>query len=472
MYEIKDAQGVVNNHTTISSLGSFLKNSRYEPEYLEFIKDRIRFAYPKTIWMQLSVDDNADATGLKTRLTLPLELGKHLAEWFATAKFRRIVFDFRNVTLFDLRRLLEFLRVAAEKLKAPYYLCDRLLAPLLIERGVDASRIYDNDRLLLRELRHASDLERCNVGLPIAVSADCIDRALTQYASPERINSSDVVVFDMSDVQEIDFEAAAMFTPYIHTLASRYGLLTCFANFRRKVLRGLQDLGALRPVFPYVIGSPAPAPAGLGDRGDILPMHSFTDEQLTDINNLCLQGALRILKIEPKWLNPASRIPVDPDWGPSRHRTGLIFNLLNTINELNENVARHAGSQGHIMMQLDVNRGLSLYIGDSGIGLADGLSRDYDLKVASDLEAARLAFRLRQYREKRRNLGHGHGGRGLTKVRKILSELNGRIKLQTGSAIALFSGRRHTPSESSDDHFFVQGTHYNLFIPTPKQLAR
>jgi hypothetical protein len=468
MYTIRDAEQVLERHATISSLKIFLQNTRCPREYLEFIKNRIHFVYPKTIWMRLSVEN--DALELKTRLNLPLDLASHLRQWFAAAQFRRIVFDFRNVTIFDLSELLRFLGLAATDLTASYYLCDPAMAPLLTDFKIETSRIYDSERSLLRELRQISELEPCTVLLPRVLTADSLDRALIERGLSDAVKSSDVVVFDMNAVQEIEFRAASMFTPYIYTLARRHGVLTSFTNFRRKVLRDLQDLRALRPISGYIIGAPAPAPPGLGSQGNVLPMHAFTKEQLPEISNLCLKGALRILSVDPRWLNPATRPPLVANWEPSRRRTDLLFHLLNVINELNENVARHADSPGCIMMrlniELNVGHGLFVYIGDSGVGLARGLSRDYDLSICSHLEAARLAFDLREHRKERRDVGYGFGGRGLTKVREIIRQLKGSIRLQTGDAIALFSEKKYASSESSEGHFFVEGTHYNLFIPT------
>jgi anti-anti-sigma regulatory factor len=324
---------------------------------------------------------------------------------------------------------------------------------------------------VLRELRKAVDLRPLCISLPETVSADALEAAMALCAPASALTANDVVIFDMNAVIKVDFTAASMLTPVITSIAHRYGVLSSFVNMRRKVARELERLGALRPVFSYVIGSPEPSPAGLGQWADIFPMHAFRPDQLSEIRSLAEAGCRRILGTHTPWLSATSRLPMVPKPVSYELRATLVRSLLRLVDELVQNVAMHSHGRGYLMIELDPNCGLSVYVGDSGVGLAKELAKRYTLPISNDLSALRYAFDLKHHRDKRRPIaGFRFGGRGLENVRQILSELRGEIKIRSGTAVAVYSPyKNQLPLQCSGRRYPIQGTHYNVFIPTPSK---
>lgn len=469
MHEFRTAEEVVRDHPLLSSLRPFLRKAGCTAAQIKFLERRIAFAYPKTIWIRLSVDEPDE---LEVRFTISQnDLGVVLQQWLTKNSFGRSVFDFRGVTILDLIPLLDFLHAATAGLGARYYLCEAALTPLLSQAHVPVGQIRNDESTLMQELRRPDQLRSRVVPLPENVSSRKLDAALLNYAAKVDLEGCDLVVFDMNDVLRIPFDSASLLTPVVTTIAHKSGALTAFTNMRRRIAHELQRLGALRPVFTYLIGAAEPAPPGLGNWPSTFPMHAFRPDQLTAIRSLAQAACQRILETHGSWLSATSRLPIIPKPVSFELRATLVRSLLRLINELLQNVAQHSQGRGYLMMDLEPAIGLSVYIGDSGIGLAKPLSKRYALPIRTHLSALRYVLDLKRYRDKRRSVaGFTFGGRGLENVGQILSDLRGAITIRTGNAVATFSPyKSRAPLESSAHHYSIQGTHYNIFIPTPSK---
>jgi hypothetical protein len=147
------------------------------------------------------------------------------------------------------------------------------------------------------------------------------------------------------------------------------------------------------------------------------------------------------------------------------------MDLLRVVDELIDNAAHHSGGLGYLMIELnpEPKKGLSIYIGDTGIGLARGIQRSYKERVEGDLEAVGIALRLVDYLPKRRQLRgtSAFGGRGLEHVRILLKRLSATAWIRSGTAMAEFAPRKgQEPIKVYPNLYDVQGTHIHINIPT------
>lgn len=122
-------------------------------------------------------------------------------------------------------------------------------------------------------------------------------------------------------------------------------------------------------------------------------------------------------------------------------------------------------------MELDPlpDQGLRIYVGDTGIGLASGISKSYGIGNLSHVKAVEMSMTLADQIERRRTLPGplAFGGRGLEHVGVMLKRLRGTISMQTGHAMAEFAPtKKRKPLNTYKDLYHIQGTHVHIKIPT------
>jgi len=148
-----------------------------------------------------------------------------------------------------------------------------------------------------------------------------------------------------------------------------------------------------------------------------------------------------------------------------------VNQLRHVIKELIDNVAGHAYGLGYVMMELNPQpkHGLSIYVGDTGIGLARGIAQSYHIEGLSDVDAVKMSMCLGDQLDRRRRLPGtlALGGRGLEHVGVMLKKLSGTIWVRSGNAMATFSpGQKRDPIEVTDGLYQTQGTHFHIKIPS------
>jgi hypothetical protein len=475
MHQHRLAEGVVEGHPLVEGLQQFLRREKIDPHWIQFLKSRVHFAYPKTLWIKLFAEA---PTELKLRHALdPERIGGALNRWIKQrGEFRRIVFDLRGVRILDIDLMLAFFKIVSSTLSERFYLHDAQLADVFDRRNVDEKAIFDSEAAMLSRLRSAPNASPCTVEMPGTLTLDSFDKALRRYAPAARLAQADVVIFDMQSVTKIDFQALSMLAPTIHSIAHLHGTLASVSNARRTITRSFEEHGTFQIVLPYLtepvgIATTPPNLAG------ILPILAFTDQEFIEVQRFFDQKVETMFDAFKEWFSEIARLTPEELKHISVSRTEdrisrfkyLFTNLQQIIKELAENVAAHSHGLGYLAMQLDRNDGLRIYVGDTGIGLAKGIRAHYQLPIRSDLSAVQLAFSLGNYRDKRRkDPGSSFltGGRGLDKVGFILESLGGEVIVRSGTAVAAFqprSGRDATLKRSR--LYNVLGTHVHLFIP-------
>lgn len=463
MQEHDVAYGIIDDHPLVGGLDRFFRKHGIAADLIDFFSTRIFFAYPKTLWFRLFAEVPRD---VKLRQALgSSEIGEVFAAWISDrAVFKRIVFDLRGITILDLDPLLAFFARARGD-RANFYLCDLPLIPLLLHKGVDRELVRSSELAILHNLRNANVFDGCVVQPSQSLTIKTLDRALVKQAPRSELTARDLLVFDLNRATRLDFTAASMIGPIIHSTANTFGTLALVTNTRRKVRRLLEELGFWRTMSPYLLnGRSAIAPGTPA----IFPLQTFTGDNLIDLQDRCAAAFDDMVSTFGGWFARVAKLTKLSRQVTINRTALLIRDLRQVIRELTENVALHSHGLGYIAMHFDAQIGLRIYVGDTGIGLARGLSRKYKLSVRSDVRAIELALSLREHKHKRRRLrgSFSYGGRGLDRIGLILGDLYGEMSIRSDTAMGTFvpAEGRH-PVTITRRMYHVQGTHLHLLIP-------
>jgi hypothetical protein len=148
------------------------------------------------------------------------------------------------------------------------------------------------------------------------------------------------------------------------------------------------------------------------------------------------------------------------------------------ISELAENALIHSEGIGYIGARV-VNDLLLLFIGDSGIGLKEGILKNYDLDdtIYDDKSAILYTFQLTKYHAKRKKLEpleYG-SGRGLRDTLSNIFLCKGKFILRTGAAIGSFINpvsKGYIPTKIINSNLNIIGTQYMIIIPLTESAER
>jgi len=471
MHQHEIAHGIVENHPLLADLPAYLRRKKCAIKTREFLCKGMRFVYPKTLWLALNAEDAEEVAGRQA--LNDGQAAEALLDWVSGKRvFRRFVLDLRGVTIVDFGPILQFQKGLKNRLHETFFLGDSVVVGLLKNYGIPESEVYNDLTLLFDRLRRLDHLQVHDVRMTRLQSPNSLDECLLNQAKITDIAESDVLRLEFSDVSNPCFSAISMLAPAIHSIAHRNGSLVTLSGLENKTGSMLvEDYGAFRPVYAYLLDNlPQPKP-GLRRVANIFPMHCFTGDELWDIGELVRSTQREMLTLRPEWLKAVTRLPEHPRASSLTIRADAFSNLLNLVKELIDNAAQHSQGLGYVMMALEPYSGLDIYVGDTGVGLVKGLRKKYRLDVRSDAAAMNYIMNLKTHREQRKRVGgFAFGGRGLDKVGSIVGEYNGSISLRSGSAGAEFRPKEsRLPRVLAGRLYPVQGTHFHINIPTPRE---
>ncbi len=487
------AEQPVERHPVILDLEQRLTASKLPEAASRFLRKHILFAYPRTLWVRWSVNvrepDAAEDIGGRHNLD-PKKTGKFLSEWLKEKlEIKNIVFDLTGVTIFDSQKLAGlFAATTADADGAKYYVCSGEIARSLENMpGIDAGAIYASEKQMVNHLRDVPSSQRCVVPLPASVDLLSFDRALRRYASVKKIRNRDVVALDMEAVTTISFDAHCMFSPIIHWLGHRYGILATVCNVSKRIGKDIKKHGSLRPMRSHLIQTeqehlwrdePPISRNKLGNAGP-LALHTFTYFERDEIHKTWMTRMDEMIRYYDEWFASVGGIHKGLGQARADQMVSTTHWLRGTIKELVDNVVYHAGSVekngkrnialGYIAMEVDPlpKEGLHIYVGDTGMGLAAGLARSYDMKPPTDAQAVAMAMSLAEQLDQRTQSEDPWGGRGLEHAGALLRRLKGRISIRTGGAIANFAPEKGRAAiKIRNNLYYVQGTHIHIRIPS------
>jgi len=319
-----------------------------------------------------------------------------------------------------------------------------------------------------------------------------LDSALREQAPPSKLNAFDAIELDFSEVTSVDFQAHSMISPMIHSIAHKHGLLATIVNLRRsKVEKDLVNHGSLRVMRSNLVHIPQdylrqvdwldpdiePAsvlqakPSSDHVERSFLSMRTFGADDASPIKQLCARRLHLILNEHACWFGDVSGVSRGPTPMQMTRVPGYYEDLMRVVDELIDNAAHWSLGLGYVMIELNPqpHKGLSIYVGDTGIGLARGIRRTYKMRVGSDLQAVKTAMQLADHLPERRRLRgtSAFGGRGLEHVRLVLKRLSATAWIRSGTAMAEFAPHQERePIKLYPKLYNVLGTHIHINIPS------
>lgn len=145
--------------------------------------------------------------------------------------------------------------------------------------------------------------------------------------------------------------------------------------------------------------------------------------------------------------------------------------IKDIVSELIDNVTLHSEGVGYFAAEISMYH-LYLFIGDCGIGLKNGILKNYNLfdEIDTDEKALSELFRLNQFNRKRKNVIdiNLNAGHGLRRCLNNIFALDGKFCVRTDDLIAFFMNpinRSDIPSKIIKSNFYIKGTQYMIVIP-------
>jgi hypothetical protein len=473
------AEGLVQEHPLISGLARFLTRRGLHKSTVDYLRHRTFFAYPGTLWLRMAVDirEAGAKEAISYRQSLdPKDTAEALNAWLRKSPaIHNIVFDLLDVTILDVRSMLHLFEATGLDGTGRYCVCQGELRDILLgQKAIDEKCVFPTERAMLNQLRDVPSTRLCRIQLPKELELMSLDAALLEQAPSLILHNFDAIAFDMSAVSSVSFRAHAMLSPIIHSLAHKHGILATILNPKPKILKDIITHGSLRVMRSYIIQVPQlylQSNDPVGSESGVVPMKAFGGNELSRVQELFTRRLMQILHYYQWWMGDVSRISKGATPRTITNLASVYNSLMNIVNELVDNVAHHANGLGYLMVELNPlpKMGLSIYVGDTGIGLARGISRGYKMKISSNAEAVQMSLQLADYIGKRRRLPGtlAFGGRGLEHVGVMLKRLSGTLWIRSGNAMAAFSPKNgREPFEIHEGLYDIQGTHVHIHIPT------
>lgn len=465
------AEGVVEGHPLTDGLADFLKEQKLTATWIEFLKKRLFFAYPRTAWFKLDAEHPSD---VKLRHEIDVRIaGDALRSWlWRPGGFSHVVFDVRKITILDRQGMLDFFERASSPDHPSFILASKEVGTQFFARNPSpTTRIFFEERDLLAFLRNTAQDRQTTISLPHQLSLLSLDETLRAQASDAALDLCDVATFDFSKVRGADFNAISTLAPLLHSMAHKKGVLFAVQNPSPKFSPTLMKYAPLRVVAPYLVAGREFATASEETATTALAMKCFTDAETLDIQDLCLATFNSLLEPHISWFVAQAGLSTAVAQSRYHRVADLIKQFRQIVKELVENVSMHAQGLGYLMMDLAPHpgKGLSIFVGDTGVGLAKGIWAAYKFRPRSDVHAVSLVLEMKDRLRFRRkgNSPFVSGGRGLERVANILIKLKGQLSVRSGTALAEFNPAvTLEPLNVHKNLYPIDGTQLHIFLPT------
>jgi hypothetical protein len=440
----------------------------------ETVRGALGFVYPRALYLRFSVLEQC--LSLVSQTELETQLGKFLSESITSeSKLHRIVCDCRNAGI-KMRDLAAHL---LRRLEIPHP--RRIIWASCSSSTKRVSSFHDLEPTskLLHEIRATIPSSAVReITLPPYLSQNSLFDLLSDSGVEATIRECDVINWNFGAVLNFDSEALSLVSPLVHSLGHSHGILAKISGVSDKLAYRLKRLGFLRPMAGFFLENQADIFSISPTSSDwtTVPMRTFSSAELGDIEHLLYEYVDGLVANDPSWFYEKADLTGASSKEYINQRVEHVKNLVRRIkqilSELLSNVVQHAKGIGYVMCELDQRTrgsGLSLYIGDTGIGFQKGLAKAYKRCPRSDHKSVAIFLSLIDEQVQRRSLPgvYNTGGRGLARVSTILGALGGKITVRSGSAYALFEpAKGREPQRMRKGDFPIQGTHIHILIPT------
>lgn len=401
-----------------------------------------------------------------------------------------IIIDLRNAQLLNITVLIHILKILYDKeniintiLFAPDTLVD-IIKKDLLDTYYDKLNFIDSIKDLNSYFENFISDEKniLKIELPNQVNVFSFENKLKEMDFGNAITNKFVIELDFKRVYKISFFCLNLLNIFIHTISHKYGVIwTMDYNVMKKKVLGkivgfrLHDTNRL--FLNYNKNSP-PVVEQLRTNFGVFMFDEnyaeivykkfgiFVHSNLLEMFGDYLQEGLT-RRQEVKYTSYVDR-PLEISY------LGFITSIAY---ELIDNVMLHSKGIGYFSCGV-FKYHLFLFIGDCGIGLKEGILRNYDLAdtIKTEEDAIKQLFNLSDYNKLKRigekDFNVGHVGKGLKKTLNDVFNCNGRFLYRSGSCVGAFLNpvkRANIPSKITTSYIHLSGTQYMIIIPISDQ---
>lgn len=361
---------------------------------------------------------------------------------------------------------------------------------LLIEKKVIFYFFYNDSHLTNEELEF--------IGKEFVVSSQLFELFINNFLSAEnnamrikisgtvslrgideacrKINTDDISrsflnIFDFSSASSVSFFSINMLSVLMHSYAHQYGSLSDVALSNTfKKMKHRFDIFRFWKINKYFL-------LNKRHEGDCdikaFGIYLFNRTTYSQIVNKFGEWLRNISELYPQYFNRYLDIQYEYKGSSYRDKTfrQTYANIIRHIaSELIENAARHSKGVGYFSFYAR-NSILYMFIGDCGVGLANGILANYDLEkcIVNDKRALKILFQLYHLRKRRKteSILEAGGGEGLISILSNIFNRKGKLFVRTGNIYAAFLNpiMKHKQLKTLESSYYLEGTQFLIALP-------
>jgi hypothetical protein len=391
-----------------------------------------------------------------------------------------VIFDLRPQRYLDVSLVLSALQILRPHVREALMLMTEDAKSVLMQDVPENEKGRClSEKELVRHLRGLLDSGETKIsiaGTPV-ITLESIEQQFAKLDTTDLVVESLIVTLDLRDRNKISFFSAQELLALMFTLSHEFGVLWRIQankeSLKKTFIAG-RFVEAAKPIMdPFEEAFDLPDwPGMLADIQDRCGTYVFdqsASSKLFDVIDTFLADLLRRYSRISEYV---SRVhdPLHESHKPSIHRKTRHSSIRSIISELIENVILHSRGVGYFSAYIRSNI-LQVYVGDSGVGLREGILNNYDIsEIKSDRDALAWLFELYKRQDCRResDVLTKYAGFGLRDMLQNIFACNGKFLCKSGRQIASFVNpvtKVSSPSKILDSKVPLRGTHYMIMIP-------
>jgi hypothetical protein len=491
------------SHPILSKIKKFIEDNDVESLYIDFLKYNTVFLYPKIISFSFipyppSFRDFSFKSSygkdekyfseeyIKKMLSLvPTEENYYtflslLHQFFRNENINSIfVLDIRNSNVISTDLISWILKSSQDEFAKIYILAYRDIHPELLEIVENRKCcLVSSSRSLFLDIDEfvQQDKNVHHINLPAELTIEALGRSLIQSDLEEISKKKFLIRLNFLNSHSINIFAACLMCLYIRSVSPYLGLRWSYRiNRKSKFYERLRKLRVFE-INEFFFNNSI---TERSDSDDLdyrsLGIYIF-DKNVKRVLYRTIDDFLkRIHSYFEIYLNQNVSYLFEfkhTSRKPQKRSMPRIHFIDEIIHELIDNIFLHSSSVGYLALEISKYH-LFIFIGDCGMGLKEGILRNYKLseQIKDDKDAIKMLFELYDWNPKRRttqdfNIG---AGTGLKQTLYNISLLNGKFIYRTGKVIGAFMNpvlsRGTKPSKIIDSYTEIAGTQYCIMIP-------
>jgi len=493
------------NHKILGRIKNSFLEMDADEDALTLLANNTAFIYPKTISFSVAgyradvFEKPLDADSVSyDRIVMSLEGERpEVIEFrnitvFFTLLFKSfcklnfsplLIIDLRNSSTIDNSALLDILEISKSLnfqnriiLFGPDYIRPIIEAHIPLANYSHLHLIHSDQELQDFYYRYETQEERV---LKIRLAGNLTPSSLENILADSIegiIEDKFLVILELSELNNISFFSLNILNLFIHTLAHEYGVIfnINFENSSRITREKLLDFRTLKANNVFLQSDVSNYPTLKKDMNRF-GVYLFSPSVLKETWGLfeTFLGDLRLTYTD--YLSQYATVNYeykDRSYKPTVYRFQYHNIISSIIYELVGNAIEHSEGVGYLCLSV-IRDLLFIFIGDSGVGLTQGILKNYALddEITNDERSLEYLFNLADYKSRRRpkftfDMG---AGEGLRDTLLNISALKGKFIVRLSNKIASFMKpvvkERVVPSKIITSKINIIGTQYMIIIP-------